>query len=127
MIYRTKNDYFDKVPVTLSENLDRVIAYPSQKDIIAGESFSYPTRLFNGFLLDNRGIGQHSAFLGLSYEKYAEMQADISAEFLFLKVIDPDPFLELYHCGSQFDHRDLVKELNELIDQNKFERCTKIK
>jgi hypothetical protein len=127
MIYKTKKDYFDKVPVTLSENLDEVVVYPSQKDIIAGESFSYPTRLVNGFLLDNRGIGQHSAFLNLSYEEYAEMQADISAESLYLRIIDPDPFLELYHCGNRFGYRDLIKELNELIEQNKFERCIKIK
>lgn len=127
MIYKTKKDYFDKVPVTLSENLDEVIAYPSQKDIIAGESFTYPAHLTNGFLLDNRGIGKHSAFLSLSYEEYADMQADITAESLYLRVIDPDPFLELYHCGSRFGYRDLIKELNEIIEQNKFERCTQIR
>jgi hypothetical protein len=73
-------------------NLEKVIAYPSQTDIIAGESFSYPTRLSNEFLLDNRGIGQHSAFLKLSYAEYAEMEDDMSAESLLLKIIDPDPF-----------------------------------
>jgi hypothetical protein len=127
MIYKTKNDYFDKVPITLSENHHKVIAYPSQKDIIVGESFSYPTRLSNEFLLDNRGIGQHSAFLSLSYAEYAEMDADITDENLFPKIVDPDPFLEMYHCGSRFDYSDLTRELNEMIEQNNFERCTKLK
>jgi len=127
IIYKTKNDYFDKVPVTLSENQYRIVGYPSQKDIITGEGFSYPTRLVNGFLLDNRGIGQHSAFLDLSYDAYSTLQDEINAEYLLPRIIDRDPFLEIYNCGSKFQYKDIINELNDLIELNQFERCTKIR
>jgi hypothetical protein len=127
IIYRTKNDYFDKVPVNLSENHDRVTGYPSQKDIVTNEGFSYPSRLINGFLLDNRGIGKHSAFLDLSYDAYSKLQDEISAEFLLPRIIDHDPFLEIYDCGSRFQFKDIITELNELIELNQFERCIKLR
>jgi len=50
IIYKTSEDYFDKVPVTLSEDKSNVVSYPGIKDIYYQGEFSYPTRLNNGFL-----------------------------------------------------------------------------
>ncbi len=41
-------------------------------------------------------------------------------------IID-NPFTELYHCGSKFDYKDVVKELNEKIDEGKLDSFEKMK
>jgi hypothetical protein len=127
IIYKTKEDYFDKVPVTLSENRDQVISYPSQKDIISGDGYSYPTPLAHGFLLDNRGVGKYSAFLDISYEAYSMMNDNLSADPLFFMIIDHDPFIEMYHCGSRFEYKDLINELNRIIEKNELDKCIQIR
>ena len=55
IIYKTKADYFDKVPVTLSEDKSMIVAYPSPGDLFYKGGLSLPTKLDDGYLLDNRG------------------------------------------------------------------------
>ena len=43
-------------------------------------------------------------------------------------LVDSDPFLEIYDCGSRSEFGELEKELNQIIDSGKLSsRCNKIK
>ena len=72
-IYKTRNDYYDKVPVTLSDDQSGIVSYPDIRDVYKGGEPAYPTKLEGGFLLDNRGIDQNTAFLSVTYEEYAAL------------------------------------------------------
>ena len=61
-LYKTKADYNNKVPVTLSEDKTKIVSYPSPKDVFYNGNFAYPTPLAQGYLLDNRGIGKNVAY-----------------------------------------------------------------
>lgn len=126
-IYKTRNDYYNKVPVTLSENKDKVINYPGIKDVYSAGKPTYPTRLAKDYLLDNRGINKNTAFLNLTYEAYAHLLRVPKPEKLFEMVLDNDPFTELYYCGSRYDFKDPVTELNEKIDNNTLSDFTRLK
>ena len=72
LLYKTKGDYADLVPVTLSEDRLSIVAYPAPSDL-AGH-LPRPTALAQGYWLDNRGIGPNTAFLKLTYADYAPAQ-----------------------------------------------------
>lgn len=127
IIYKTKDNYYDKVPVTLNDDKSRIVAYPDIQDVVLSQGNPYPTRLINGFLLDNRGINGNSAFLNYTYKEYSQLSKTPSAEVLFAKILDADPFLEMYKCGNQHEYQSLRDELNEKIKNNKLETFEKIK
>jgi hypothetical protein len=127
IIYKTNDDYFDKVPVTLSEDKSEIVSYPGIKDVFYKGEFAYPTKLSNGFLLDNRGIGGNTAFLNITYEDYSKMEKAPSKEFLYGNILDKDPFTEMYNCGIKYEYKNIVDELNEAIESNKLDTFKKIK
>lgn len=128
LIYKTKGNYNDLVPVLLSEDKKEIIAYPHPNDIKTGEKFQYPTMLNNGYLLDNRGIGNNVAFLRLTYKEYSELKSLPSLEELYSYIIDKDPLIELCNCGSKKAFTDIDKQLNSLIDtKNLRTTCKTIK
>ena len=101
IIYKTTRDYSRNVPVTL---------------------LPYPTPLADGFLLDNRGIGQHVAFLSYTYEEYAALPKTPTAAELFEKIIDKHPLVEIHFCGNRYQYKNLVEELNAQIRAGKFKQ-----
>ena len=42
-------------------------------------------------------------------------------------LLDKDPITEMYNCGSKYDYKDLVNELNEAIDNNNLTSFQKLK
>ncbi|MBN3034749.1 MAG: hypothetical protein JW861_04130, partial [Bacteroidales bacterium] len=116
IIYKTRGDYYDKVPVTLSEDKTSIVSYPAPRDVIKGGLPAYPERLHDGFLLDNRGITEHSAFLGMTYGEYSRLEKSPGMEELMGLIIDKDPFTEMYHCGSRYQYKNLLDDLNRIID-----------
>jgi hypothetical protein len=127
IVYQTKADYFDKVPVTLSEDKSEVISYPGVKDVFYKGELAYPTRLNDGYLLDNRGIDANSAFLKLTYEEYSRLETTPTKAELFDMIIDKDPFTKMYQCGNKYQYKDIVAELNALIDTKKLKKQTRLK
>jgi hypothetical protein len=117
IVYKTKADYFDKVPVTLSDDKTKVIAFPAQSDIRINNNFTYPTKLNDGYLLDNRGISSNTAFLKFSYDDYFTMDNVPTAESLMNYILDDRPFTEFYEIGKLGDYKNPIKELNALIDK----------
>ncbi len=127
IIYKTSEDYFDKVPVTLSEDKSKIVSFPGIKDVYFEGELAYPTRLINGFLLDNRGINENSAFLKLTYEEYSNLDKTPEVAELFTMIVNDNPFTEMYNCGKKFDYKDLVTELNDQIGNNELDKFKKLK
>ncbi len=127
IIYKTRNDYRNKVPVTLSRDRSVIVSYPDIRDIRTKDGFSLPGLLADGYLLDNRGIGPDVAFLSLTYEGYAALQKTPQAGELFREIIDKDPLTEMYDCGNRGRYTDVVKELNDIILAGKLNQFKKLK
>jgi hypothetical protein len=119
LVYKTKVNYDDLVPVLMSEDKSVIISYPHPRDIQIADKFQLPTKLHHGYLLDNRGIGLNVGFLKLTYEEYSKLQEVPPIKELYNMIIDKDPLSELYDCGNKNAFLNLVNHLNDLIDNNK--------
>ncbi|MBN1339497.1 MAG: hypothetical protein JXA03_09245 [Bacteroidales bacterium] len=127
IIYKTKNNYYDKVPVILSEDKESIASYPDIRDVYRNGQYSYPTRLNDGFLLDNRGIDRNVAFLKLTYGEYSKLEKTPSGSELMEMILDPDPLTEMYHCGSRSKYKDVEGDLNGRIDAGDFTGFEKVR
>jgi hypothetical protein len=122
MVYKTKKDYSHQVPVILNAGRTAILSYPAVGDL-GGEEFSYPTLLYGGYLLDNRGIDVGVAFLDYTYEQYAKLDPLPSADELMKHILDADPLSELYSCSCVFD----TAVVNALIRTGELKNCNKLK
>ena len=120
IIYKTKADYTHLVPITLNETSDKVVSYPAPSDLYTSGILAVPVQLDKGYLLDMRGIHPHTAFTSYTYESYSQLESAPSIQDLINSIVDPDPFVELYDCGSRSQYKSLEKDLNKLI-RKKFE------
>lgn len=127
IIYKTKADYYDKVPVILSADRSKIVSYPGPRDVITKGKLAYPTRLNNEFLLDNRGINENVAFLDITYEVFSKSMKVFTSEELFKMILDNDPITEMYNCGSKYKYKEIEAELNTIIDNNDFSNFKKLK
>ena len=127
LIYKTKNNYFDNVPVILSNDKTKIVSYPYQSDLKIGDSLRLPKYLENGYLLDNQGININTTFLKITYKEYSKLAEPLTLKQMYEMIIDNDPFLELYDCGFYSEYNDIIKELNTKILFDKLNEFTKIK
>lgn len=126
-VYKTKVDYNNKVPVTLSEDKTKIVSYPSPKDVFYNGNLAYPTQLAQGFLLDNRGIGKNVAFLNISYEAYSNLLETPNLQNMYNMIIDKDPLIQMCNCGNRLKYTNVVADMNRLINDKKLSKCQKIK
>ncbi len=126
-IYKTVNDYLVNVPVILSEDKKQIVSYPAPGDLMIGSKLSVPTKLANGYLLDNRGINKNVAFLNYSYSEYYNLKKSPSIEELKSKIKDSNPLSEMYYCGKKSDFKNIEKELNKIIREEGLKKFKKIK
>ena len=126
LVYKTRADYYNKVPVILSEDKTKIVSYPNPIDLIKGNSFGLPTPLSNEYMLDNRGIGTNVAFLKLTYEEYSKLQKVPSVDELYEMIIDKNPLLELCDCGNKNGFKDINVQLNRLIEDNLLRSTCKV-
>jgi hypothetical protein len=124
-VYKTKADYSKNVPVLLSEDKTKIIAYPAPTDVYYNGKLAYPTELSKNYLLDNRGIGLNVAFLKMTYEEYSQLKEVPSLKVLFDQIIDNDPLIELCNCGNRNQFND-IEVLNQLVKKN-LSKCKKLK
>lgn len=122
VIYKTKKDYNNLVPITLDASHTKVISYPAPSDLVNAK----PTLLANGYLLDNRGIGVNSVFTGFTYDEYAALPQAPSIEELLASVVDFDPFVEIYVTNDARSSTNGVDYYNAIVKSN-FSNCEKIK
>lgn len=116
IVYKTKNDYHNLVPVLLSDDKSEIVSYPHPKDLKAGDEYMFPASLNNGYLFDNRGIGSNVAFLKYTYQEYSEFSDLPDLKDLYDSIVDKEPLTELCDCGNRTAFSDVTKQLNQLID-----------
>lgn len=122
IIYRTYKDYNNNVPVIMDETKTRIVSFPAPSDV---RGIPTPTILAEGYLLDNRGIGKNAVFTSYTYEEYAALDATPSQEELMARIIDKEPFAEIWLCDRRHTYKNLIKDLNKLIKSG-FVGCTKL-
>lgn len=128
IVYRTRTDVGNAVPITLSEDGKSVVSYPHPKDLGAGDDLSVPTSLGKGYLLDNRGIGPNSVFLRWTYAEYAALDKPPTVDELMAAIVHRDPFQEMCDCGVRSIYTDPAKELAAIVDAGSLpSRCKKLK
>ncbi len=115
-IYKMRKDYSKNVPVIMNPERTKIISYPAPSDLVIGGRLMLPTPLHDGYWLDNRGISPHTAFLSYTYEEYSRLAEAPSMQQLRECIIDKNPFTEIRTCGQRRDYKNIVTELNALID-----------
>lgn len=127
LVYKTKKDYSDKVPVLLSEDKKKIVSYPDPRDISTSNGYRPgPALLAEGYLLDNRGIGLHVAYLDMDYATYSKLEKAPSMAEMMSMIIDTDPLTELCNCGNRLAFSDPEKQLTELIRTGKLRTACKV-
>jgi hypothetical protein len=113
IIYKTTSDFYNNVPVILSDDKTDIVSFPDRSDVYFNGKLAYPTRLDNGYLLDNRGIGKNVAFLNITYEQYSKLSATPTKTELLKMILDKNPLTELYNCNQLPSNN--IQMLNEAI------------
>ncbi len=126
LVYKTRTDLADKVPIILSADGSSVVSYPAPNDVKGPNGLATPTALHKDYLLDNRGIGENVAFISLSYSDYAALSEAPSPDTLLAMVIDKAPLTELCDCGTRKAFTDLTGQLDQLIDAGKLRSVCKV-
>lgn len=113
IIYKTTRDYSQNVPVIMDASRQCIVSYPDPADLRGN---CHPQALDNGFLLDNRGIGETVAFLSYTYDEYAALKSAPTMQQLLDSIIDRYPLSSITDCGSRSDFSgNLVDAVNEYI------------
>lgn len=118
LVYKTKKDYSNLVPILLNDNKTQILSYPDPRDVKVGSYFLLPTSLQNGYLLDKKGIGENVAFLKYTYDEYSNLKTLPPLKELYKNIIDKNPLIELCDCGNKSKYVDLEKQLNEYINKD---------
>jgi hypothetical protein len=128
LVYKTRGNYRNLVPVQLSPDRKRIVSYSAPGDLKTGGGYALPVPLHDGYLLDRRGVGWHTAFLKYTYEEYGKLATIPDMEELYKMIVDKNPLTELYDCGRREPIPNLVHKLNDVIDEEKLmKRCIPVK
>lgn len=121
IIYKTNADFSDKIPVAVSKQTKKIVSYPALGDIYLNGKLAKPTKLDNGYWLDNFGVSAHSAYTSYSFDDYAKLEKAPKLDSLTMSIIEYNPIVEIYHCGSRSDF-STIDELNALVKSG-FKNC----
>jgi hypothetical protein len=125
-VYKTKAGYENLVPVLLSADKTTIVSYPHPSDLKKGDGYLTPTKLKNGYLLDNKGINSDVAFLKMTYDEYAALASAPDLNELNKLIIDKDPLTELCNCGNRKAFSDVIVQLNQMIEDKSLKKKCKI-
>jgi hypothetical protein len=128
LVYKTKADYSQQVPVIMNESKTTIVSYPDPHDLRNADGLLTPIALKEGYWLDRKGINGNVAFLNMTYEAYAALNQAPSLEELEKLLLDRDPLTELCNYGNQVPTQEVVKELNKMIRKGTLHKeCKPIK
>jgi len=129
IVYKTKANYNDLVPITLSDDNSEMISFADPTDIYrrnpdtGKKELPYPIKLNQGYLL-RYGLSSNAAFLDVTYEEYSSLDSASYKKFISLDMVknkDYDPFLEMYDCG-EWQSKDDIERINNFINQGKLKK-----
>lgn len=126
IVYKTKSNYNQNVPVILNDTKTVIVSYPAPSDLKLANELRLPTELSKGYLLDNKGIGINVAFTSYTYEEYATLDVAPSIDQLMNRIIDKDPLVELYDCKDHLAIKHDLKKVNKLVKSD-LGSCLKVK
>lgn len=127
IVYKTKADYSQHVPIILSADKKELISYPAPGDLYYKGELAIPYALGHGYLLDRRGINENAVFIALTYEAYSQLEQAPRVAELMDMIIDMDPFLEIYHCGMPHQYKELESELSVRAEAADWSNCKRLK
>ncbi len=129
IVYKMTGNYWQNVPITLSDDKTQIVSYPHPKDLFLTGKLATPSPLPDGYWLDNRGISPNVAFTSWTYETYSQLETPPSVSELFKAIIDKNPIAEMCDCGSRSAFSLPVETpLKALIRQQELnKKCRKIK
>ncbi|MGN0213300.1 MAG: hypothetical protein ACI4AH_00650 [Muribaculaceae bacterium] len=123
IVYKTRADYRDKVPVNIDGRTGQITGYPDPCDLHPGVT---PLPLTDGYLLDRRGITPTVAFTSYTYEEYSALKSVPSREQLKQRIIDRTPLVAMYRLPmSATDAEADTAKVNQII-RNGFAGCTSL-
>lgn len=114
IIYKTKADYSNLVPITMDDSKSKIVSFPDPRDVSAKKR---PTHLANGYLLDNFGIGKNVVYTDYTYETYMALEKVPSLDELKQHIVEYNPLTEYYRSEKDINRsKDLtVGALNNMI------------
>ena len=128
-IYKTKNDYFDKVSCSCRDSqIERIpvfnIGDPSyyfDEDTV----YKFRKRLCKGYVLDKLTF-YHDVFLDIDIHDYYLWELKNNAKGLPLGlveelIIEENPFKEYWYVKNSDKGSFTLREINQLISENKLE------
>jgi len=116
IVYKTRKDYNNKVPVVLSADGKKIVSYPDPADIRARGDGFLPIRLHKNYLLSRYGVDKNTVFLKLTLSEYAALKTTPTPEDIDKMILTRNPLTELYDCGIATHPGAVEKDLNQLID-----------
>lgn len=117
ILYRTKGNYYNLVPVELSEDKKSIVSFPDPKNLAIESGYPMPMPFSNNYLLDFAGIGLNVAYLKLTYEEYSKLEKMPNASELYELIKDKDPLYEMCDCGLKSDFSEpIFISMNNMID-----------
>jgi hypothetical protein len=119
-VYKTKNDYTDKVSVQLSEDKSEIKSLPAPSDV--DTTGSRPLHLVEGYYL-NGSSGPNTGYLSLTKKEYSKYEVAPSRDSMYSLLIDKDPFIRFYSRDDDNGFRDVnvspygidTAKINDLI------------
>lgn len=114
IVYKTKKDYSNNVPVQLTADKKSLISYPGRGDI------RKPVLLANGYYSGVSG----NAYLSITLDEYADTNNKYPSDELMKYVIDADPFTEWYNvCPCAYVVGRDTTSLNRIIRHDSLGKC----
>jgi len=118
IVYKTKQDYFNKVTVQLSNDGKKITGVPDWSN---AESLK-PIQLEDDYLLKRMN---GDAFLSITIEEYCNTYYEWPTQDLLDLVIDTEPYTEIYECCECTEGDTSL--INILIRENRLGECENIK
>jgi hypothetical protein len=125
VIYKTRSDYSQFVPVRMNAGRTEIIEVPHPSDFIYRGRLAFPVALNQGYWIDNQGITPDVAYLRFTIENYSKLDEPLSVEIMSRYILDAYPLLEMYQCGYRNEYRDIFREVNVLVARG-LTNCMKI-
>lgn len=124
IIYKTRKDYSQNVPVQMNREKTKIVGFPAPSDLRIKGELQTPRKLNDDFLYDRRGISINTVFLKITYKEYAELKKAPLVDEMMQMIIDKNPMVELYYCPELKQNSD-SEIMNKLIKEG-FPECKKI-
>ena len=126
LVYKTRADYKELVPIGLSPDKKTITYFPDPKDIGAMGDRAKPVTLQDGYMWSKSGISKDVAFLDMTFQAYMELPGALPPAELMHHIKDARPLTLFCDCGPSNQYKNVEQELNNLILTHTLPRKCKV-